>query len=52
MTIRAKKADIDIFAKGQANFDQFQQRVRINTYSAGGPSTVIQTVQPEVNFRR
>jgi hypothetical protein len=52
MTIRAKKADIDIFAKGQANFDQFQQRVRINTYSAGGPSTVIQTVQPEVNFQR
>jgi len=47
MTIRAKKADIDIFAKGQANFDQFQQRVRINTYSAGGPGTVIQTVQPK-----
>jgi len=47
MTIRAKKADIDIFAKGQANFDQFQQRVRINTYSAGAPGTVIQTVQPK-----
>jgi hypothetical protein len=47
MTIRAKKADIDTFAKGKANFDQFRQRVRINTYSAGGPGTVIQTVPPK-----
>ncbi len=52
MTIRVKKADIDIFAKGKANFDQLLQKVRINTYSAGGPSTVIQTVQPEVKFQR
>jgi uncharacterized FlaG/YvyC family protein len=52
MTIRAKKADIDVFAKGKASFDQFQQRVRINTYSAGGPGTVIQTVQPEVKEQR
>ena len=46
MTIRAKKADIDIFAKGKATLDQFRQKVRINTYSTGGPGTVIHTVQP------
>jgi hypothetical protein len=32
LTIQAKKADIDTFAKGGLTFEQFQQRVRIFTY--------------------
>jgi hypothetical protein len=32
LTIQAKKADIDAFAKGDMNFEQFQQRVKTFTY--------------------
>ena len=32
LTIRAKKSDIDAFAKGEVNFEQFQQQVKIFTY--------------------
>lgn len=32
LTIRAKKSDIDAFSKGELNFDQFRQKVRIYTY--------------------
>ena len=32
LTIQAKKADIDAFAKGDLSFEQFQQRVKIFTY--------------------
>lgn len=43
VTIRAKKADIDAFAKGQYDFDQFRQRTQLLLYpflgaSVGGPS--------------
>jgi len=43
LTIRAKKADIDAFAKGQYDFDQFRQRTQLLLYpflgaSVGGPS--------------
>jgi hypothetical protein len=32
LTIRAKKSDVDIFAKGELDFEQFQQKVEIFTY--------------------
>jgi hypothetical protein len=32
LTIRAKKSDIDAFAKGEQDFEQFRQKVRIFTY--------------------
>jgi hypothetical protein len=32
LTIQAKKADIDAFAKGELSFEQFQQRVKTFTY--------------------
>jgi hypothetical protein len=32
LTIRAKKSEIDAFAKGQATFDQFRQKVCIHTH--------------------
>jgi len=32
MTIRAKKADVDAFAKGELDFDKFRQKVQIFTY--------------------
>jgi hypothetical protein len=32
LTIQAKKADIDAFAKDQISFEQFQQRVKVFTY--------------------
>jgi hypothetical protein len=32
LTIRAKKSDVDTFAKGEIAFDQFRQKVRIHTY--------------------
>ncbi|HCO95426.1 MAG TPA: hypothetical protein DIU00_16000 [Phycisphaerales bacterium] len=32
LTIRAKKADIDAFAKGEQDFEQFRQKVQIFTY--------------------
>ncbi len=32
LTIRAKKADVDEFAKGQSDLEQFQQHVQIFTY--------------------
>jgi len=33
LTIRAKKADIDAFAKGQLSFDQFTQKILLLSYS-------------------
>ncbi len=36
MTIRVKKADVDAFAKGQMNADEFRKQARIETYGAGG----------------
>jgi len=44
LTIRAKKSDIDAFAKGQLSFDQFRQKTQLLSYSylggniGGGPS--------------
>ena len=35
MTLRAKKADIDAFAKGRVNAEQFRTHVRIETYASG-----------------
>jgi hypothetical protein len=32
LTIRAKKADVDAFAKGEMDFDQFQEHVLVLTY--------------------
>ena len=32
LTIRAKKSDIDAFAKGQQDYEQFRQKVQIFTY--------------------
>ncbi len=32
LTIRAKKSDVDAFAKGELDFEQFQQKVEIFTY--------------------
>ena len=32
LTIRAKKADVDAFAAGQIDLEQFQQRVNVLTY--------------------
>jgi hypothetical protein len=32
LTIRAKKADVDAFAKGEIDFDEFQQHVVVLTY--------------------
>lgn len=32
LTIRAKKTDVDAFAKGQMDFDEFQDRVLVLTY--------------------
>ena len=32
LTIRAKKSDVDDFAKGEIDFEQFQKKVDIFTY--------------------
>lgn len=32
MTIRAKKSDVDAFARGEIDFDEFRQKVQIFTY--------------------
>ncbi len=32
LTIRAKKSDVDAFAKGELDFEQFQQKVQIFMY--------------------
>ncbi len=32
LTLRVKKADIDAYAKGELNFEQFKQRVQVFTY--------------------
>ena len=32
LTIRAKKTDVDNFAKGEFDFEQFQEKVEIFTY--------------------
>ena len=32
LTIRAKKSDIDAFAKGEQDFEQFRRKVQIFTY--------------------
>lgn len=32
LTIRAKKSDVDDFAKGELDFEKFQQKVEIFTY--------------------
>jgi hypothetical protein len=32
LTIRAKKSDIDAFAKGEQDYEQFRQKVQIFTY--------------------
>ena len=40
LTIRAKKADIDAFAKGKLSFDQFRQRTQLLLYPFLGASVV------------
>ena len=32
LTIRAKKSDVDAFAKGEIDFEQFQQKVEMFAY--------------------
>jgi hypothetical protein len=32
LTIRAKKSDVDAFAKGEQTFEQFQQKVTVLLY--------------------
>lgn len=32
LTIRAKKMDVDAFARGELDFEQFQEKVEIFTY--------------------
>jgi hypothetical protein len=32
LTIRAKKSDVDDFAKGELDFEQFREKVQIFTY--------------------
>lgn len=32
LTIRAKKSDVDAFAKGEQDFEQFRQKVQTFTY--------------------
>jgi len=32
LTIRAKKSDVDAFAKGELDFEQFQQNIKMFTY--------------------
>jgi hypothetical protein len=32
MTLRATKADVDAYAKGQLSQEQFEQRVQVTTY--------------------
>lgn len=36
MTIRVKKTDVDAFAKGKVDLDEFQKRARITTYATSG----------------
>jgi hypothetical protein len=36
MTIRVKQADVDSFAKGKMDLDQFQKQARIEIYPSGG----------------
>jgi len=38
LTIRVKKSDVDAFAKGDLDFEQFQKQVKIIMYSAWGLS--------------
>jgi hypothetical protein len=38
MTIRVKKTDVDAFAKGKVNLDEFQKRARITTYATSADS--------------
>jgi len=45
LTLRAKKADIDIFSKGKATFDQFRQKVRIHTYQTSGRNMISEPSQ-------
>jgi hypothetical protein len=60
LTIRAKKSDIDAFAKGQLSFDQFTQKTLLLSYSylgeniGGGPppSSPINTIYGERITRR
>jgi hypothetical protein len=34
MTLRAKKSDVDEFAKGKTDLEQFRKKVSISTYPA------------------
>jgi hypothetical protein len=36
MTVRAKKADIDAYAKGDLDSEQFRKRTQLETYAGGG----------------
>jgi hypothetical protein len=41
LTLRVKKSDIDSYAKGKVNLDEFQKRARLTAYATGtgtGPS--------------
>ena len=40
LTIRAKKSDVDAFAKGELDFDKFRQKVQILTYPSFGSKSV------------
>ncbi len=38
MTIRVKKADVDAYAKGSIDREEFQKRARVTTYTASADS--------------
>jgi hypothetical protein len=38
LTLRVKKSDVDAYAKGKVNLDEFQKRARLTAYATGtGP---------------
>lgn len=54
LTIRAKRSDIDAFAKGELNLNQFRQRVRILSHpdlGAEGASTVSTSISTGYRHR-
>jgi hypothetical protein len=50
LTIRAKKSDIDAFSKGELNFDQFCQKVRIHTYQTSGRNMIRSQAEDDQRF--
>jgi hypothetical protein len=45
LTIRAKKSDVDAFAKGELDYDKFREKVQILTYPSWGQRVVREVSQ-------